>query len=495
MPTKRLSHLLQGVDAQPLFFSDSDPDVTGIEYDSREVSVGDLFVAIHGGQADGHDYIDQAIERGAVAVIVEREITEPQSEVPIYQIADGRAALADIAAEFYDHPTRELVIVGVTGTKGKSSTCHMCAAVLGEHQTELVSTITNALNRDVEQTTPEATTLQRIAAEALATGKKCLVIEASAHALAQERVRAVDFDIAIFTNLSHDHFDYFSDRDDYLSAKAKLFEGLAVDATAILNNETDGSAELEKGISAKVISYGVAPNSDIEGKIQSMNMEGTHISVRALEHSFDLFLKLPGEVFASNAMAAVGVGLLNDVPVELIKERLETVQHIEGRFERFSTIMGSEVVVDFAHSPDSLEQMLLTLDMFYSRVITLFGCGGDSDQTKRPKMGEISGKLSAVTILTNDNPKHEDPMEILLEIEAGIAPTGADYEIIPDRKEAIDRALELAEPSEVILIAGKGHERKQYFDGFEIDFNDREYLIERGVIQPKAQDGSSIVKT
>lgn len=495
MPTKRLSFLLKNLETQPLFFSDLDPEISGIQFDSREVSQGDLFVAIVGGHVDGHAFIAQAVERGAAAIVVERETEVPVKEIPFHKVASSRAALADLAAAFYDHPTRELFTVGVTGTKGKSSTCHLCAAVLGEDKTELITTITNALNRDVEQTTPESTTLQRLASEALRAGRSNLIVETSAHALEQQRARAVDFDVAIFTNLSHDHFDYFANWEVYLGAKSKLFAQLKSEGTAIFNINDEAFESIANCTNAKIISYGMNSEAEISGAIESMSLDGSRVSVKTPSGNFEFFLHLPGEFYAENALAAIALGHQQRMQLEEIKERLESVAHIEGRFERFSSNSGYDVVVDFAHSPDSLEKMLQLLNSFYPRVITLFGCGGDSDRAKRPLMGEISGRLSSFTVLTNDNPKHEDPLKILKEIEAGIGRTAAQYEVIPDRKAAIDRATELAEPGDVILIAGKGHERKQYFDGYETEFNDRAYLSERGVINEKNPDGSTAVKT
>ncbi len=482
MRSKRLSELLTGLEPLPGSRIESDPEITGISFDSRSIKPKNIFVAVRGHQSDGHAYVQRAIERGAMAVVVEDFAAAAHSTAPVILVKNSREALADLACAFYDHPTRELFTVGVTGTKGKSSVCHFTAAVLGQSETKLINTITNALERAVEQTTPEATAIQRLASEALESKFKNLVLEVSAHALAQERVRGVDFDVAVFTNLSHDHLDYFSSREDYFDAKLKIFRELKDSGLAIIHRDDAAWEEVRKNSRAKTLSYGLTPDADISARIDQMSAEGSKIEVSTPQGEMSIHLKMPGRFYIENALAAVGVGLRAGIDLEKIKSRLESVTHIEGRFERYQTYNGFTVVIDFAHSPDSLEKIIKTLKLFYARVITVFGCGGDSDRAKRPQMGRISGEHSAYTIITNDNPKYEEPMEILREIEAGIAPLGAPYELIEDRWRAIDRAIALAAPGDAVLIAGKGHERKQVFHNREIDFNDREYLVDRGII-------------
>ncbi|MBI1730284.1 UDP-N-acetylmuramoyl-L-alanyl-D-glutamate--2,6-diaminopimelate ligase [Candidatus Acetothermia bacterium] len=475
-----MSQLISGLAHGSRTSLTSDPEIFGISLDSRSTKPGDLFVAIRGHKSDGHAYIPTAIEKGVVAIVVEDPSVEAMENIPVIQVEDVRKAFADLACALYDNPTRELFTVGVTGTKGKSSVCHYSAAALGMRETKLINTITNALEREVEQTTPEAATIQRLAFDAVQAGKKNLVLEVSAHALAQERARGVDFDVAVFTNLSHDHFDYFSSRDAYLDAKLKLFKELKSSGLALIRYDDPVSAEVQKSTRAQVLRYGLDSNADIRAEIKEMNAEGTSIKIHTPSGTFSARLHLPGQFYVENALAAVGVGLRAGIDQKELKARLESVTHIEGRFERYATEQGFAVVIDFAHSPDSLEKVIKTLKLFYPRVITVFGCGGDSDRAKRPQMGKISGQLSAYTIITNDNPKYEEPSEILSEIESGMDGIDAQYEVIEDRWLAIDRALALAKPGDVVLIAGKGHERKQVFSNREIEFNDREYLIDRG---------------
>lgn len=457
--------------------------VTGIQYDSRRVQPGDLFVAIPGHRADGHEFIADAIERGAVALVGERsELNpEPPANVTYITVENARCALARLACAFYDHPTRELFTVGVTGTKGKTSVAHFSAAVLGEEKTVLISTITNSLRRDLEQTTPEAPLIQKIAHQAVIRGKRHLVLEASAHGLSLERVRSADFDAAVFTNLTHDHLDFYGDRERYLEAKLRLFRALKPSATALVNIDDPAGPDVIRATKAHVVTYGLCSEAEVwaEGIKQTAN------DIRSLVHtpwgSTRLQLGFPGVSYLYNALAALGVGLVRGLSSAEVASRLEAVSHIEGRMERHPTGEGYTVVIDFAHSPASLEQTLKTLRPFYDRLITVFGCGGDSDREKRPIMGGISARYSDHTIVTSDNPKSEDPRCIIEEIERGI-PHGCAYEAIVDRKDAIRRALELAEPQDCLLIAGKGHERTQIFKDREIPFNDRDYLVELGVI-------------
>ena len=476
---------MRAVNSQPSFSFKIDPDVTGIQFDSRRVSPGDVFLAIKGHKSDGHDYIDDAIGRGAVAICVENGANVSGFEIPIFEVSNGRESLADLAVQFYENPTKQLFTVGVTGTKGKSSVAHMAAGVLGEEQTKLISTITNALQREVEQTTPESTTIQSIARDAIDAKLNNLVLETSAHALAQERVRGVDFDVAAFTNLSHDHFDYFHTWESYFAAKLKLFQKLKKSATAVVNLDDPHSQKIKSNTSARVIGYSLKAEADLAAKIHEMNAAGTSVSITTPSGSIDLQLKLPGDFYVENALAAVGIGLAAGMDLGTIKARLEAVEHIEGRFERYRSNLGFDIVIDFAHSPDSLERMLKTLSSFHDRVITVFGCGGGSDRVKRPEMGRISGLHSTHTFVTNDNPKDEDPIEILREIESGLKSQGAPYDLIEDRREAIAAALEFAQIGDVVFIAGKGHERTQSFGDHEVQFNDREYLVELGVIEAK----------
>jgi UDP-N-acetylmuramyl-tripeptide synthetase len=487
MRGKRLSELLACISHREVIGDFGDPVMRGICHDSRLVRPGDLFVAVPGHTVDGRRFIPDAIARGAVAVVHEPgvELSNPLNVTRII-VEDARRALGELSAAFYGNPTRKLFTVGITGTKGKTTTAHFSAAVLGQRRTELISTVTNALEWGLDQTTPEAPELQRRAYEALRREKENLVMEVSAHALAQARAHAVDFNAAVFTSFSHDHLDYFRDFNSYLSAKLKLFRGLKPSAAAVVNLDDPAAHRVLHAARAqsrtRTLTYGLSEKADIRADKIELGPEGSRCRVHTPQGAFSLALKIPGPFMIENALAAVGVGLVRGIPLSKIQERLERVERIEGRLERYRTDGGFTVVIDFAHSPDSLERVLLFLKRFYPRVITVFGCGGDSDRLKRPVMGRISRRLSDCTIITSDNPKGEDPLEIIREIEAGLRGSGAPYEAIPDRREAITRALEVAQPGDCVLIAGKGHERFQIFKDRAVPFSDRDVLAGLGVI-------------
>ncbi|MGQ9733483.1 MAG: UDP-N-acetylmuramoyl-L-alanyl-D-glutamate--2,6-diaminopimelate ligase [Candidatus Bipolaricaulia bacterium] len=457
-------------------------EIREIVCDSRSVRPGSLFVAIPGSKHDGHDYIPQAVARGASAIVGERELV--LEGATYIRVPNSRRALAELAAAFYGHPTRKLYTVGITGTKGKTTVAHLAQSILGLEETELLSTVSNNLQRGLVNTTPDPLTIQRLASEALKSGKKGLVLEVSAHALSQERVLRVEFAAAVFTNLSHDHLDYYRTLDDYFEAKRRLFTMLKPTATAIINSDDPYSQRIAHSHSsrAQLLTYGLF-SGEIRPEEVRLGLEGSRLLVRTPSGQLELETALPGRFNVYNILAAVGVGLARGLDLRRIKEGIEAVRAISGRFERFSTRAGFDVVIDFAHSPDALYQVLSALRPYYRRIIAVFGCGGESDRAKRPVMGQISGSLSDYTILTSDNPKSEEPGAIIAEIEAGLKETAAPYEAIVDRREAIRRAIELARRGDVILIAGKGHERTQIFADHEEEFNDLDFLREEGLIQ------------
>ena len=455
--------------------------VSGITCDSRRVKPGDLFVAIDGNKHDGHQYILEAVRKGALAVVGERLCIVPPS-VTYITVSDSRRALAELACAFYGFPTQKLFTVGVTGTNGKTSITCLAASVLGREKTELSNTVINALERGWENTTPGPLEIQKLAHDALQAGKENLVLEVSAHALSQGRVQGVDFDVAVFTNLTHDHFDYYQGFDDYLEAKLKLFASLKQSAFAIINRDDAYANEFIKSTRAQILTYGLSHEADLWADGIRLGPEGSCFLAHTPRGFIPIRTKLAGLFYVYNILAAIGVGLTKGISLKQIEAGIEAVNRIEGRFEQYLTKDGVRVVIDFAHSPDSLEKMIRMLKAFYSRVITVFGCGGESDRLKRPIMGKISGQLSDYTIITSDNPKSEDPQTIIREIESGIKSLKAPYEAIGDRRAAICRALQLAKPGDAVLIAGKGHERTQIFKNQEIEFNDKEFLRQKGIL-------------
>lgn len=478
----RLSELLQRASLN-VGSPSGDPFIANLTNDSRSVRPGALFAAIPGHVVDGHDFLADACGRGAHAVVGQRSLSElpVEPDVPYVRVPDARRALGDLAAAFYHRPSERLTTVAVTGTKGKTSVAHLSAAALSSDETELISTITNARHRDREETTPSALEILQIARAALDAGKHNLVLEASAHGLVQERLRGTDVDVAVFTNLSHDHLDYFQTTERYLDAKLRLFRDLKPSATAVVSRDDSRVDWVIQSTDARVLTFGLTPEADVWAEILDERVDGTTIAAHAPSGSISLEIRWPGRIYVRNTLAALGVGISQGLSLDVLKDRLERVDRIEGRMERYRSHRGFTVVIDFAHSPDSLEQALRALKPGRGRLITVFGCGGDADREKRPMMGELSVQLSDLTIVTGDNPKSEDPEAILDQIERGIPP-GSRYERIGDRGDAIERAVELARSGDVVLIAGKGHERSLMYKNRRIPFNDREHLCNLGVI-------------
>lgn len=439
-------------------------------------------MAIRGNKHDGYAYIAEAVKKGAVAVVSECQLDGVSKNATCITVRDSRCALAELACAFYGSPTKKLFTVGVTGTNGKTSVTYLAAGVLGKDKTEISNTVINALERGWENTTPGALEIQELACRALQAGKENLILEVSAHALSQERVHGVDFDVAIFTNLTQDHFDYYRGFDDYLEAKLKLFTSLKRGAFAIINRDDPYASEFIKSTKSRILTYGLGSEADLWADDIRLNPEGSYFETHTPRGVIPIRTRLTGLFYVYNILAAIGVGLVKGVSLKQIKAGIEAVDRIEGRFEQHLTEDGVKIVIDFAHSPDSLEKMIRTLKAFYPRVITVFGCGGESDRLKRPIMGRISGELSDYTIITSDNPKSEDPQIIIREIEVGIKPLKAPYEAIVDRKAAICRALKFAKLGDAVLIAGKGHERTQIFKDQEIEFNDKEFLRQLGIL-------------
>lgn len=478
---KELTRALQ-ITAGPQLAAQAQMLISGIAYDSRRVDPGNIFVAIPGHRDDGQNHLSEALRRGAVAIVSERSQTALPGKVPYLRVRNARRALAELSCAFYGFPTGKMFTVGVTGTKGKTSVTHLTASVLGPEKTELISTVTNASQRGLNCTTPEAPELQQIAAAALERGMDHLVAEVSAHGLSLERVHGCQFRAAVFTNLSQDHFDYYPGFDDYLKAKLELFRMLGSEATAIVNADDPYGERVCQATRAQILSFGLSEQADIWAEAIRLGPDGARFIAHTPKGELPLVSHFPGQISVYNALAAIGVGVARGLPLNIIKRGIEALRQIAGRFERFRALTGQAVIIDFAHSPSSLEEAILALKPFYARLVTVFGCGGDSDPYKRPLMGAISGRLSDYTIITSDNPKHEDPQAIIAQIAAGLEGLNRPYEAIPDRKAAILRAFALTGPGDALLIAGKGHEQTQIFAEKEIPYNDRLFLIECGLI-------------
>mgnify|MGYP006274701603 FL=1 len=475
----KLKELITELEADKIV-GDLSADLQGIAYDSREVEDDYLFVAISGFETDGHQYIADAVANGAQAVIVEKEV-EPL-DIPMIKVDDSRTALAKVSAKFYDYPARDLTVVGVTGTNGKTTTTYLIEGILSNLglETGLVGTIKNKVGHKEEsasRTTPESLDLQRMFAAMLADGVTHVVMEVSSHALALDRVLEIDFDRKVFTNLSRDHLDFHENFADYLAAKLKLFK--SNDQPSIINLDDSRAGEISAAIDGEVITYGIKEDANFAAENINVTAKGVEYNLLSADDSLEIDLNLTGRFNVYNSLAAIAAVASLDFPLVKIKEGLEKINGVPGRFELIQEGQNYGVVVDYAHTPDGMENVLKTAHECSERdVIVVFGCGGDRDRKKRPMMGQLGINEADFAVITSDNPRSEVPGDIIAEIEAGIKDlerdVSAEYTIIEDRGAAIKAAVERAQAGDVVLIIGKGHETYQDFGERVIDFDDRE---------------------
>ncbi|HET9833847.1 MAG TPA: UDP-N-acetylmuramoyl-L-alanyl-D-glutamate--2,6-diaminopimelate ligase [Vicinamibacterales bacterium] len=443
--------------------------ITGVAYDSRAVQRGNVFVALKGVHADGATFARQAVERGAAAVVAEQEI--PSLGVPLLHVADARLALADLAADFYGHPSERLRVVGITGTNGKTTTAHLVASVFDAAGMKcgVIGTVAHRIGgevRDSSHTTPEAPDVQALLKEMVESGCAACAMEASSHALALRRVDAMTFSAGVFTNLTRDHLDFHENMEAYFQAKRRLFEMLPPGAPALINAD-DPKASALIAASTKPVTYAINRPADITPGPLSFSMEGLDFDIRTPRGTLHARSTLVGRPNVYNILAAVGTGVALGLPFDAVERGIHALHAVPGRFEVVSDPKdGFTVVVDYAHTDDALRNLLETArPLVRGRLITLFGCGGDRDRTKRPLMGAVASRLSDVLVITSDNPRHENPERIIDEIQRGItSDTKRDDAVlfaIPDRRSAIAKAIEVARPGDIVLIAGKGHEKYQ----------------------------------
>jgi len=466
-------------------------DVAMVTYDSRQARAGSLFVAISGYTTDGHKYIGSALANGAVAAVIQ----DPQyqsADYPWILVPNTRIALADLSAAFYQFPSRQLNVIGVTGTNGKTTTTNLIARVLEDHGclTGLIGTIHNRIGKEiipVHHTTPEAPELQGLFHDFLQKGAAYAVMEVSSHALELHRVRHTEFDVAVFTNLTQDHLDFHGDMDQYLAAKGKLFNSLGKNAQkkrrkfAIINADDPYAEQLIEYASVPVITYGIKNPADVKAEQVEVSSAGVKYRLCYTNQVLPVSLKLAGIFNVYNSLAAIAVGLVENVPIQSIIATLEKIPGIPGRFEKVDEGQDFTVIVDYSHTPDSLENCLKTAREFaLGRIITVFGCGGDRDKTKRPIMGEVAARLSDFVVVTSDNPRSENPAAIIKDIVPGIlrAMRPDQFVEIVDRREAIRMAINEAKTNDVVIIAGKGHEDYQVIGNQVLHFADWEVAAE-----------------
>ena len=479
---------------------DTNVPISSLTCDSRAVQPGALFFALRGTQTDGHRFIKQAVEAGAAAVILE-DATYAPTGLPWARIKDGRAVMGSLSSRFNGDPTAVSPLIGITGTNGKTTTTYLIEAILeaAGQKTAVLGTISYRFGTktiDATHTTPESTELQRAFRQLAEAGAQAFVMEVSSHSLEQKRVDGCHFDVGIFSNLTRDHLDYHLTMENYLEAKSRLFSDLLRPTQekprrrAAINMDDPSGAEIARRCACPVISFGITGQCDVRPTSVTSSVNGIHATILTPEGDFECTSRLLGRFNLSNILAAVTAGVALDLPLEAIKSGIENHTTVPGRMERVENRHGITCLVDYAHTGDALENVLVTLkEIAAGRIITVFGCGGDRDNGKRPIMGKIAATMSDIAIVTSDNPRTEDPFSILNQIKAGITPLdlreyrpeefaedfeGKGFTLLENRHEAIQLACKIARLGDIVLLAGKGHEDYQIIGTTKHHFDDRE---------------------
>ncbi len=462
-----------------------DVPIESIDYNSKKIKNGAIFVAIPGFNYDGHDFIFEALERGASAVIGEKDLD--LGEKLYIRVKDSRKALALSSAWFYEYPADKLKLIGVTGTSGKTTVTYLISEMLKDIGicTGIIGTIGNVLNDrkiPTSHTTPESLELNQLFSKMVEENIKYLAMEVSSHSLKLHRVEGIKFDVGVFTNLTQDHLDFHKTFEDYFNSKKKLF---SQSKQAVINIDDESGKRLLNIINIPRWTYGLDKKADLRAENIRITANGVSYDLVFRDKTYPVFYSTPGLFNVYNSLAAITAGVALGFPIDGLINALKKAKGVPGRFELVENNQGIIVIVDYAHKPDGLKNVLLTIREFCTgKVITVFGCGGDRDKGKRPIMGKISSELSDYTIITSDNPRSEKPEAIIEQIESGII--GDNYEKITDRSEAIKKAISIAKKGDAVLIAGKGHETYQIFCDKTIHFDDREvvreYFSKRGYL-------------
>ncbi len=460
---------------------DTSVELDGLTLDSREVKPGFLFAAIKGSQTDGHVYIQTAIDKGATVIVCEEMPEKRVENVTYVQVNSASKALALIASNFYGHPSKKIKLVAITGTNGKTTCATLSYRLFRQlgYNAGLLSTIRILINDHeipATHTTPDVVRINALLAEMVSKGCTYCFMEASSHALVQDRVFGLDIDLAVFTNITHDHLDYHKTFDAYLDAKKTLFDNLDSKSFALINKDDKHANVMVQNTRASVKSFALTAMADFKAKVLSNTFQGLELDIAGQNVWFSLI----GDFNASNLLCIYAIAeLLEENSVDIL-ENLSALSNVDGRFERLISEEGIYAIVDYAHTPDALENVLRTIKKIRTgneTVITVLGCGGNRDKTKRPLMADIACKLSDKVIFTSDNPRDEDPAEIIKDMEKGVSPS--DYRKMlkqQDRFEAIRTAISMANSGDIILVAGKGHETYQEVKGIRSHFDDRETL-------------------
>lgn len=462
---------------------DNSREITELVIDSRKVTEGSLYVAMRGTVVDGHSFITSAIEKGAAAVVCEELPQTLAENVTYILVKDSSKALGHLASNYYGNPSQKLKLIGVTGTNGKTSVSTLLFDVFKNlgYPAALLSTVEIRIGEEIipaTHTTPDVITINRILAEAIEKGCEFAFMEVSSHGIAQNRIEGLHFKIAGFTNLTHDHLDYHKTFEEYLKTKKRFFDELEDTAIAITNVDDKNGNVMLQNTKAKKKSYALKTMADYHGKLLEVDFNGMLLNFNGKE----FWTTLTGKFNVYNLLLVFGIAAELGFEQDEILQAISKLKRVSGRFETLKSDGGIFFIVDYAHTPDALENILDSINDIRTkneRLITVFGCGGDRDHSKRPEMGNIATKKSTLAIITSDNPRTEDPAQIIKEIEAGVEPQNfSKYTSIPDRKEAIKMAIKFAEPKDIVLVAGKGHETYQEINGVKHHFDDKEVINE-----------------
>jgi len=481
----KLKQLLKSIGSYHNYSNLEDFEVAGISCNSKNIKDNFVFIAIKGTCEDGHKFIQEAIGKGAKTVVLESEIhraTESPAKVNFIKVNDARKALAKLAAEFYGNPSTKIKVIGVTGTNGKTTITYLLEAILKNAgaMPAVIGTINYRFKDRVipsKNTTPGPVELESMLADMLNQGANYAVMEVSSHALDQNRAEGINFHSAIFTNLTQDHLDYHKTLENYFQTKSKLFRDINSKSFAVINNDNEYGRKLKELTPAQIVTYGIDNQADITASDIKLALAHTEFSLITRKDKIKLKTRLIGRYNIYNILATVAWGLKEGLDLSIIKSTIENFSLVPGRLERINFAGNFAVFVDYAHTEDALENVIESLrQLTKNRVIVVFGCGGERDKTKRPKMGYCVTELADYAIITNDNPRSEDPKKIIDNIERGIKKDN--YLVIPERFQAIKKSLSMAKSGDILLIAGKGHENYQILKDKVMPFDDREVVRE-----------------
>lgn len=478
----KLKELLEGISYE-LLQGDAEIEVNHICWDSRKATKDSMFIATKGKSLDRHEFIEDALKNGAKTIVIDHWIRYIPENITVIKVENSKIAMAHIASRFFHEPSKSLNLIGITGTNGKTSTSYFIKKIMGECEKRVgvIGTIESKISEDIKikteklnPTTPDSIELQSMFSEMVSHGVTEVVMEVTSVALENYRVHGCNFEVAVFTNLTQDHLDEHGTMENYKNAKMKLFR---MSNYGVINADDKICEEIKKYATCKILTYGIDKAADLKAKNITYSLKGVSFTLEFNHRQWEVHLGIPGKFSVYNALATIGACYSLGFKMEDIIGALRKIQLVKGRFEVVEIPKDYLVVVDYAHTPDGLENILTSLkDLKKGDLLTVFGCGGDRDNSKRPIMGEIAGEYSDYVVITSDNPRNEDPLKIINQIEAGVKKSHCSYAKLENRREAIDFALERAKPGDIVLIAGKGHENYQIIKDQVIEFDDVEVV-------------------